>query len=68
MTHYLLLDKSKYENLGSNGFEVAKYVMATPLRNKVDNEALWEEIRLEEIQTLSTEHCSFNYKDKKVYG
>ena len=66
--HYLLLDKSKYENLGSDGFEAAKYVMSPPLRNKVDNEALWGGIRLGEIQTLSTDHCSFNYKDKKFYG
>lgn len=59
--HYLLLEDSLYSK---PDFEGAKYVCAPPLRKKQDNEALWKAIREGEIQTVSTDHCSFTLAQK----
>ena len=64
--HYLLLDKSLYELETDEGLEGAKYVMSPPLRTKLDNEALWMAIKDMEIDTVATDHCSFNYSDKRI--
>ncbi|MBS5995279.1 MAG: dihydropyrimidinase [Clostridium perfringens] len=58
--HYLLLDKSYYELEKDEELEGAKYVMSPPLRSKEDNKALWIGIKLGEIDTIATDHCSFN--------
>lgn len=63
--HYLLLDDTKY-NL--DGFESAKYVMSPPLRNKKDTQILWQGLANGDIQTVSTDHCSFNIKGQKDIG
>lgn len=59
--HYLIMDDSLYSK---PDFEGAKYVCAPPLRKKQDNEALWSGIAQGEIQTVSTDHCSFTLKQK----
>ena len=59
--HYLLLDDSRYS---LPDFEGAKYVCAPPLRKPSDNEALWKALEDGEIQTVSTDHCSFTLKQK----
>ena len=59
--HYLLMEDSLYSK---PDFEGAKYVCAPPLRKKQDNEALWQGIAASEIQTVSTDHCSFTLKQK----
>ncbi|MDQ0149437.1 dihydropyrimidinase [Eubacterium multiforme] len=66
--HYLLLDKSVYESEKDNGYEASKFIMSPPLRNKSDNNALWNGINNGDINVISTDHCSFNYKDKKGEG
>lgn len=63
--HYLLLNKKMYELKGDNELEGSKYVMSPPLRDVKDNNALWEGIKLGEIDTIATDHCAFNYKDKR---
>ena len=60
---YLLLDDSKY---ALPGFEGAKYVCAPPLRKPKDNEALWNALNNGDIQTVSTDHCSFTTKQKEL--
>jgi len=63
--HYLLLDDSVFEN----EFEIAaKYVLSPPLRKKEDNDALWNAIKDGVIQTIGTDHCSFNIKGQKDFG
>lgn len=62
---YLLLEESKYH---LPGFESAKYVISPPLRQKEDIEALWDAISLEEIDTIGTDHCAFNYHGQKEMG
>lgn len=59
--HYLLLDDSLYS---LPDFAGAKYVCAPPLRKKLDNEVLWKALADGEIQTVSTDHCSFTLAQK----
>ncbi|MCR1954234.1 dihydropyrimidinase [Clostridioides mangenotii] len=62
---YLLLEDKLYCN---EGFEGAKYVMSPPLRKKEDIECLWNGIRDGDIQTVGTDHCSFNFRGQKDIG
>ena len=61
---YLVMDDSLYEREPFE--EASKYVCAPPLRKKSDQEALWNAIRDGEIQTVSTDHCSFTMEQKKL--
>jgi len=62
---YLLLDDSRYE---LPGFEGAKFVLSPPLRKKEDNAALWAALASGEIDTIGTDHCSFDFKGVKELG
>ena len=62
--HYLLLDQGAYDH--PDFLEAAKYVCAPPLREKADQEALWEALRTGEIQTVATDHCSFTLAQKRA--
>ncbi len=62
---YLLLDDSKYL---LEGFEGAKYVLSPPLRKEKDIACLWQALRGEKIETIGTDHCSFNFKEQKERG
>lgn len=59
--HYLLLDDSLYSLPDFGG---AKYVCAPPLRKDADIDALWDALAKGEIQTISTDHCSFTLAQK----
>lgn len=60
---YLLMNDSLYH---LSGFEGAKYVIAPPLRKEEDEEALWKALADGEIQTVSTDHCSFTTEQKAL--
>lgn len=60
---YLLLDDEVYH---LPDFEGAKYVIAPPLRRKEDQTRLWNAIRKGNIQTISTDHCSFTVAQKQA--
>lgn len=60
---YLLLDESRY--LEPDGL---KYVMSPPLRQKSDNDALWQGLGDGSIQTVATDHCPFFYSREKQMG
>lgn len=62
---YLLLDDHYYD---LENFEGAKYVMSPPLRKVTDNKALIQAIVDREIDTIATDHCSFNFKNDKELG
>lgn len=62
---YLLLDDSNY-NL--DGFDSAKYILSPPLRKRNDINKLWEAISKNYINTIGTDHCSFNIKGQKDMG
>ncbi|MFN2340667.1 MAG: dihydropyrimidinase [Halanaerobium sp.] len=57
--HYLLLDNSYLE-----GQEAQLYFMTPPLRNKYDNQILWQGISQNEFQVVATDHCAFNREQK----
>lgn len=59
---YLLLDDSKY--IGDFD-KTAPFVMSPPLRKPEDNNALWEAITDGTVQTIGTDHCPFNLKQKE---
>ncbi len=62
---YLYLDDSLYER---PGFEGAKWVMTPPLRPKWHQEKLWEGLRRDHLQVVSTDHCPFCFKEQKEMG
>lgn len=62
---YLLLS---IEDLDRPGFEGAKYVFTPPLREKWHQEKLWEGLRTNNLQVVSTDHCPFCFKDQKELG
>jgi dihydropyrimidinase len=62
---YLFLDYSYYEQ---EGFEGAKYVMTPPLREKWNQDKLWQGIAGNDLQVVSTDHCPFCFKEQKELG
>ena len=65
---YLYL--SLEDNLGAPGFEGAKWVCSTPLRSKAEghHQHLWQSLRTNDLQMVSTDHCPFCMKDQKDMG
>lgn len=61
---YLLLDDSLYYDPDYS--RAARYVCAPPLRTHEDAEALWRALRRGEVQTISTDHCSFTLEQKDM--
>jgi len=61
---YLLLDESYYEG----SFTSAKYVISPPLRSKGNQEKLWRGLRAGILDTVATDHCSFNFQGQKTQG
>lgn len=62
---YLLLSEDLYRK---NGFEAAKWVMSPPLRAAANQDKLWAGLRDGFLQTVATDHCSFNFKGQKEMG
>lgn len=62
----------KFEDaLRAPGFEGAKWVCGPPLRKPKDAQAIWRALKDGTLQTVATDHCSFNYeggKDGKLPG
>src|SRR5271169_2117542 len=56
------------ENMDAPGFEGAKYVFTPPLREKWNQETLWEGLAKDDLQAVSTDHCPFCYKEQKELG
>lgn len=57
------------ENLG-NGFDGAKYVCSPPLRDEDEGhqERLWQGLRTNDLQVVSTDHCPFCMGDHPRFG
>jgi dihydropyrimidinase len=56
---YLYLSYSDYEKPGFSG---AQFVMSPPLRPQGNEEILWSGINRNDLQVVSTDHCSFCMK------
>jgi dihydropyrimidinase len=56
------------ENFDAPGFEGAKYVFTPPLREKWHQEKLWNGLKRDHLQVVSTDHCPFCFKEQKEMG
>jgi dihydropyrimidinase len=56
------------ENMDAPGFEGAKYVFTPPLREKWNQEKLWNGLKRDHLQVVSTDHCPFCFKEQKELG
>ncbi len=70
---YLYL--SLEDNLGADTkewgkFEGAKWVCSTPLRSRAEGhqDSMWQALRTNDLQMVSTDHCPFCMKDQKELG
>lgn len=65
LIQYLVLDKTDAEK---PNFEGAKYVMSPPLRDKRNQNILWQALRSGFVNTVATDHAPFDFKDQKPMG
>ncbi len=56
------------ENFDAPGFEGAKYVFTPTLREKWHQEKLWNGLKRDHLQVVSTDHCPFCFKEQKELG
>jgi dihydropyrimidinase len=61
---YLTLEDSVY--YAPDYAEAARYVCAPPIRTENDQQALWKALRRGDVQTVSTDHCSFTLAQKEL--
>ena len=57
---YLVLDSDKYQEADGT-----KYMLSPPLRAKEECEKLWQGLINNQIDTVATDHCSFNFEQQK---
>ncbi|WP_285769218.1 dihydropyrimidinase [Peribacillus sp. SI8-4] len=62
---YLVLDQSYLEK---PHFEGSKYVWSPPLRDKRNQEVLWNALKMGHLQTVGSDQCSFDFKGQKDLG
>jgi dihydropyrimidinase len=68
---YLLLsleDNMLNDDMTDKGWEGAKYVFTPPLREKRNQAKLWDGLRKDNLQVVSTDHCPFCFEDQKALG
>jgi dihydropyrimidinase len=56
------------DDLARPGFEGAKFVCSPPLRPKDHQADLWDGLRYDDLQVVSTDHCPFHFKGQKDLG
>jgi dihydropyrimidinase len=64
-TQYFFIDQSFLER---PGFEGAKYVYTPPPRLKENQEVLWNAVRTNVLQAISTDHCAYLFEGQKDAG
>ena len=62
---YLLLDQTIYDK---EGFEGAKWVMTPALREKWNQDVLWQGLAMGHLANVATDHCPFCMKGQKELG
>jgi dihydropyrimidinase len=62
---YLVLDQSYLER---PNFEGAKYVWSPPLREKFNQDVLWNALKSGQLQTIGSDQCSFDFNGQKDLG
>lgn len=56
------------EDMRVPGYEGAKWACGPPVRTPEDAEYIWESLRDTTLQTVATDHCSFDYEGGKNGG
>jgi dihydropyrimidinase len=56
------------DDMNKPGFEDAKLVFTPPLREKWHQDKLWQGLRKNTLQVVSTDHCPFCFKEQKELG
>jgi dihydropyrimidinase len=64
-TQYFFIDQSFLEK---PNFEGAKYVYTPPPRAKENQEILWNAVRTNVLQAISTDHCAYLFDGQKDAG
>lgn len=62
---YLLLSTDNYNEPDFGG---AKYVMSPPLRPKENQEPLWRGLAANDLVSVTTDHCPFDFNGQKDMG
>jgi dihydropyrimidinase len=65
LIQYLLCDRTDAEK---PNFEGAKFVMSPPLRDKKNQDVLWNGLRQGLVATLATDHAPFDFATQKQMG
>src|SRR6267154_1051096 len=65
LIQYLLIDKTYAEH---PNFEGAKFVMSPPLRDRRNQQVLWNGLRNGLVSTLATDHAPFDFAGQKIMG
>src|SRR3954468_11051243 len=60
-TQYLV---NTIDDLRRPGVEGARYICSPPLRAASNHEPLWDYVRRGVLESVSTDHCPFNYEQK----
>ncbi len=63
-TQYLFVDQSFLERL--DDFEAGNYVYTPPPRPKENQPILWDAVRDDELQVISTDHCAYTREQKAL--
>jgi dihydropyrimidinase len=64
-TQYFFIDQTFLER---PDFEGAKYVYTPPPRDKANQELLWNAVRTNVLQAVSTDHCAYLFDGQKSEG
>ena len=65
-TQYLVL--SIEDQMPGKSWDEAKYVFTPPLREKHNQEPLWNALEEGSLSVVSTDHCPFRFADQKSLG
>ena len=65
-TQYLVL--SIEEQMPGISWDEAKYVFTPPLRERKNQEVLWQALKDGSLAIVSTDHCPFRFADQKSLG
>jgi dihydropyrimidinase len=65
LIQYLVCDKTDAEKMD---FEGAKFVMSPPLREKRNQEVLWNGLRKGFVAALGSDHAPFDFRTQKIMG
>ncbi len=63
-TQYFFVDESFLERL--DGFEAGNYVYTPPPRPKRNQPILWNAVRMNDLQAISTDHCGYTREQKAL--